>query len=241
MKSGLSISQLVSTAWASASTFRGSDKRGGANGARIRLAPQKDWKVNNPSQLSKVIKSLKKIKKSFDTKKKTVSIADLIVLGGNIAIEKAAKKAGHIVKAKFTPGRGDATQHQTDTYSFGLLEPKADGFRNYITKKTNGSTEKPTVSAEEMLVDKAQLMKLSAPEMTVLVGGMRVLNTNFDKSNHGVFTKKTEKLTNDFFVNLLDMSTTWKEVDNSEQLFKGIDRKTNNVKWTATRDDLIFG
>ena len=241
LKSGLSVSQLVSTAWASASTFRGSDKRGGANGARIRLAPQKDWKVNNPSQLSKVIKSLKKIKKSFDTKKKTVSIADLIVLGGNIAIEKAAKKAGHIVKAKFTPGRGDATQHQTDTYSFGLLEPKADGFRNYITKKTNGSTEKLTVSAEEMLVDKAQLMKLTAPEMTVLVGGMRVLNTNFDKSNHGVFTKKTEKLTNDFFVNLLDMSTTWKEVDNSEQLFKGRDRKTNKVKWTATRVDLIFG
>ena len=241
LKSGLSVSQLVSTAWASASTFRGSDKRGGANGARIRLAPQKDWKVNNPSQLSKVIKSLKKIKKSFDTKKKTVSIADLIVLGGNIAIEKAAKKAGHIVKVNFTPGRGDATQHQTDTYSFGLLEPKADGFRNYITKKTNGSTEKLTVSAEEMLVDKAQLMKLTAPEMTVLVGGMRVLNTNFDKSNHGVFTKKTEKLTNDFFVNLLDMNTTWKEVDNSEQLFKGRDRKTNNVKWTATRVDLIFG
>ena len=182
-----------------------------------------------------------KIKKSFDTKKKTISIADLIVLGGNIAIEKAAKNAGHIVKAKFTPGRGDATQHQTDTYSFGLLEPKADGFRNYITKKTNGSTEKPTVSAEEMLVDKAQLMKLTAPEMTVLVGGMRVLNTNFDKSNHGVFTKKTEKLTNDFFVNLLDMRTTWKEVDEKEELFQGRDRKTNKVKWTATRVDLIFG
>ena len=241
LKTNLSISQLVSTAWASASTFRGSDKRGGANGARIRLAPQKNWEVNNPSQLSKVIKSLEKIKKDFNTKKKKVSLADLIVLGGNVAIEIAAKKAGQKVKVPFIPGRGDASQDQTDTHSFGLLEPKADGFRNYITKKTNGFTKKTTVSAEEMLIDKAQLMKLSAPEMTVLVGGMRVLNTNFDKSNHGVFTKNTEKLTNDFFVNLLDMSTTWKEVDKNEQLFKGRDRKSNKVKWTATRVDLIFG
>ena len=239
--SGLSISQLVYTAWSSASTFRGSDKRGGANGARIRLSPQKDWEVNNPSQLSKVIKILEKIKKNFDTKKKNVSIADLIVLGGNFAIEKAAKKAGYKIKVPFTSGRGDASQEQTDTHSFGLLEPKADGFRNYIVNRNNGSSTKPSVSAEEMLVDRAQLMKLTAPEMTVLVGGMRVLNTNFDNSNHGVFTKKTETLTNDFFINLLDMSTTWKETDKSEELFKGIDRKTNKVKWTGTRIDLIFG
>ena len=239
--SGLSISQLVYTAWSSASTFRGSDKRGGANGARIRLSPQKDWEVNNPSQLSKVIKILEKIKKNFDTKKKNVSIADLIVLGGNFAIEKAAKKAGYKIKVPFTSGRGDASQEQTDTYSFGLLEPKADGFRNYIVNRNNGSSTKSSVSAEEMLVDRAQLMKLTAPEMTVLVGGMRVLNTNFDNSNHGVFTKKPETLTNDFFINLLDMSTTWKETDKSEELFKGIDRKTNKVKWTGTRIDLIFG
>jgi len=227
LKSGLSISQLVSTAWASASTFRGSDKRGGANGARIRLAPQKDWEVNNPSELSKVIKTLEKIQNSFNTKSKTVSLADLIVLGGCVAIENAAKKAGHKVKVPFTPGRADASQDQTDTYSFGLLEPKADGFRNYIINKPNGSANKPTVSAEEMLVDRAQLMKLTAPEMTVLVGGMRVLNTNFDKSKHGVFTNKPETLTNDFFVNLLDMSTTWKEVSKKEDLFEGRDRKTN--------------
>ena len=241
LKSDLSVSQLVSTAWASASTFRGSDKRGGANGARIRLEPQKNWEVNNPTELSKVIKSLEKIKNNFDNKKKKVSLADLIVLGGSVAIEQAAKKAGYKVNVPFTPGREDATQDQTDIYSFGLLEPNADGFRNYITKKTNGASEKPTVSAEEMLIDKAQLMKLSAPEMTVLIGGMRVLNTNFDKSNHGVFTKNTERLTNDFFVNLLDMSTTWKEVDKNEQLFKGINRKSNKVKWTASRVDLIFG
>ncbi len=170
-----------------------------------------------------------------------MSLADLIVLGGNIAIEKAAKKSGHNIKVPFRPGRGDASQEQTDLYSFSLLEPKADGFRNYITTKTNGSSNKPTVSAEEMLVDKAQLMRLTAPEMTVLIGGMRVLNTNFDKSNHGVFTKNTEMLTNDFFVNLLDMGITWKEVDSNEQLFKGRDRKSNKVKWTATRVDLIFG
>ena len=241
LKSGLSISELVSTAWASASTFRGSDKRGGANGARIRLAPQKDWKVNNPSQLSKVLKILEKVKKSFDGKNKNVSMADLIVLGGCVAIEKAAKKAGHNIKVPFSPGRGDATQDQTDINSFGLLEPKADGFRNYITKKTNGSSTKPTVSAEETLVDKAQLLKLTAPEMTALVGGMRVLNTNFDKSDHGVFTKKPETLTNDFFVNLLDMGTTWKEVSKEEDLFKGRNRKTNKVMWTGSRFDLIFG
>ena len=241
LKSGLSVSQLVSTAWASASTFRGSDKRGGANGARIRLEPQKSWSVNNPSQLSKVIKIFEKIKKSFDNKKKNVSMADLIVLGGSVGIEKAVKNAGYKINVPFTPGRGDATQDQTDTHSFDLLEPKADGFRNYITKMTNGSTKKPTVSAEEMLVDKAQLMKLSAPEMTVLIGGMRVLNSNFDKSNIGVFTKKPETLTNDFFINLLDMRITWKETDSNEQLFNGRDRKTNKVKWIASRVDLIFG
>ena len=241
LKSGLSISQLVSTAWASVSTFRGSDKRGGANGARIRLAPQKDWEVNNPSELSNVLKTLEKIQKDFNTKSKTVSLADLIVLGGCVGIEKAAKNVGQKITVPFTPGRGDASQDQTDTHSFGLLEPKADGFRNYIINKPNGSANKLTVSAEEMLVDRAQLMKLTAPEMTVLVGGMRVLNTNFDKSKHGVFTKKPETLTNDFFVNLLDMSTTWKEVSKEEDLFEGRDRKTNKVKWTGTRVDLIFG
>ena len=234
LKSGLSISQLVSTAWASASTFRGSDKRGGANGARIRLAPQKDWEVNNPSELSKVLKTLEKIQKGFNTKSKTVSLADLIVLGGCAGIEKAAKNAGQKIKVPFTPGRGDASQDQTDIHSIGLLEPKADGFRNYLKTKY-------TISAEEMLIDRAQLMKLTAPEMTVLVGGMRVLSTNFDKSKHGVFTKKPETLTNDFFVNLLDMSTTWKEVSKEEDLFEGRDRKTNKVKWTGTRVDLIFG
>ena len=199
LKSGLSISQLVSTAWASASTFRGSDKRGGANGARIRLAPQKDWEVNNPPELSKVLKTLGKIQKGFNTKSTTVSLADLIVLGGCVGIEKAAKNADEKIKVPFTPGRGDASQDQTDIHSFVLLEPKADGFRNYIINKSDGSVNISTVSAEEMLVDRAQLMKLSVPEMTVLVGGMRVLNTNFDKSKHGVFTKKTETLTNDFF------------------------------------------
>ena len=194
-----------------------------------------------PSQLSKVIKILEKIKKNFDTKKKAVSLADLIVLGGSVAIEKAANKAGHKVSVPFTPGRGDASQDQTDIYSFGLLEPKADGFRNYIVKKNNGSSKKPSVSAEEMLVDRAQLMKLTAPEMTVLVGGMRVLNTNFDQSKYGVFTKKPETLTNDFFVNLLDMNTTWKEIDKNEEFFEGRDRKTKKVKWKATRVDLIFG
>jgi len=241
LKSGLSISQLVSTAWASASTFRGSDKRGGANGARIRLAPQKDWEVNNPSELSKVLKTLEKIQKGFNTKSKTVSLADLIVLGGYVGIEKAAKNADQKITVPFTPGRGDASQDQTDAHSFGLLEPKADGFRNYIINKPNGSANKLTVSAEEMLVDRAQLMKLTVPEMAVLVGGMRVLNTNFDNSTHGVFTKKPGTLTNDFFVNLLDMNTTWKEVSKEEDLFEGRDRKTNKVKWTGTRVDLIFG
>ena len=234
LKSRLSISQLVSTAWASASTFRGSDKRGGANGARIRLAPQKGWKVNNPSQLSKVIKALEKIQKGFNSKSKTVSIADLIVLGGSVGIEKAAKAAGQKVKVPFTPGRGDASQDQTDKHSFSLLEPLADGFRNYVKSAYSSS-------AEEILIDRAQLMKLTAPEMTVLIGGMRVLNTNFDNSNNGVFTKRPGKLTNDFFVNLLDMNTTWKAVSKKEILFKGQDRKTGKVKWTGTRVDLIFG
>ena len=234
LKSSLSISELVTTAWASASTFRGSDKRGGANGARICLAPQNQWKVNNPKQLSKVIKTLEKIKKGFDSKSKSVSIADLIVLGGNAGIEKAAKSAGKKVKVPFSPGRGDATQDQTDIHSFGLLEPQADGFRNYVKGEYS-------LSAEEMLVDRANLMKLTAPEMTVLVGGMRVLNTNFDNSNNGVFTKKPGKLTNDFFVNLLDMNTTWKETSKKEDLFEGRDRKTGKVKWKGTRADLIFG
>ena len=234
LKSGLSISQLVSTAWASASTYRESDKRGGANGARLRLDPQANWEINKISQISKVIDKLEKIKNSFDKKNKIVSIADLIVLAGNTAIEKAAAKAGHKIEVPFNPGRGDATQEQTDINSFNLLEPKADGFRNYISKNLN-------ISPEEMLIDKAQLMKLTAPEMTVLVGGMRVLNTNYDKSNNGVFTKKTEVLSNDYFKNLLDMNITWKEIDENEQYFQGKDRKTGKVRWQGTRVDLIFG
>ena len=234
LKSGLSVSELVTTAWASASTFRGSDKRGGANGARIRLEPQKSWKVNNPKQLSKVIKSLEKIQKGFNSKSKSVSIADLIVLGGSVGIEKAAKSAGEKIKVPFTPGRGDATQEQTDVHSFALLEPQADGFRNYVKGEYS-------LSAEEMLVDRANLMQLTAPEMTVLVGGMRVLNTNFDNSINGVFTKKPGKLTNDFFVNLLDMKTTWKETSKKEELFEGRDRKSRKIKWKGTRADLIFG
>ncbi len=234
LKSGLKISELVSAAWASASTFRGSDKRGGANGARLRLEPQKNWEVNKVSKTDKVIKVLEKIKKQFDGKKKNVSIADLIVLGGCAAIEKAAKKAGHKVNVPFSAGRGDASQDQTDTNSFGLLEPKADGFRNYLNSDTN-------ISAEELLVDKAQLMRLTAPEMTVLIGGMRVLEANYDGSDNGVFTKKPGSLSNDYFKNLLDMNTTWKEVDKKEQLFVGKDRNTNKVKWKGTRVDLIFG
>ena len=234
LKSGLKTSELVSTAWASASTFRGSDKRGGANGARLRLEPQKNWEVNKVSKTDKVIKILEKIKKQFDSKKKSVSIADLIVLGGCVAIEKAAKKAGHKVDVPFSAGRGDASQDQTDINSFGLLEPKADGFRNYLNSDTN-------ISAEELLVDKAQLMRLTAPEMTVLIGGMRVLEANYDGSDNGVFTKKPGSLSNDYFKNLLDMNTTWKEVDKEEQLFVGKDRNTNKVKWKGTRVDLIFG
>ena len=232
--SGLSVSQLVSVAWASASTFRGSYKRGGANGARIRLAPMKNWEVNNPSTLSKVLKVYERIQKSFNNKSKSVSIADLIVLGGTVGVEKAAKAAGVKVTVPFKPGRGDATQEQTDIHSFGLLQPVADGFRNYA--KGDNST-----IAEELLVDKAQLLKLTAAEMTVLVGGMRVLGTNFDNSKHGVLTKTPGKLTNDFFVNLLDLNTKWKEVSKKEDIFQGKDRKINKVKWTGTRADLIFG
>ena len=234
LASGLSVSQLVSTAWASATTFRGSDKRGGANGARIRLAPQKDWEVNNPAQLASVLKALESIQKEFNSGGKMVSLADLIVLGGCAGIEKAAKNAGHEVKVLFTPGRADASQEQTDVESFAVLEPAADGFRNYMKSKHRAT-------AEEMLVDKAQLLTLTAPEMTVLVGGMRVLNTNFDKSQHGVFTKKPEALTNDFFVNLLDFGTTWKATSDSQNVFEGRDRATGQVKWTGTRVDLIFG
>jgi len=234
LASGLTISQLVSTAWASASTFRGSDKRGGANGARIRLAPQKDWQVNNPTQLTKVLQVLEGIQKEFNMGDKHVSLADLIVLAGSAAVEKAAQNGGHNIIVAFTPGRVDVTQEQTDVESFAVLEPAADGFRNYFKNEH-------TVSAEEMLVDKAQLMKLTAPEMTALVGGLRVLNTNFDESKHGVFTKRAEALTNDFFVNLLDLSTTWKATTDAQEVFEGRDRKTGSVKWTGTRVDLIFG
>jgi catalase-peroxidase len=235
LKSGLSISPLVSTAWASASTFRGSDKRGGVNGARIRLAPQKDWEVNQPADLDKVLKKLSAIQKEFNKSagKKKVSLADLIVLGGCAAVEEAAKKAGHKVNVPFTPGRMDASQKQTDVESFAPLEPKADGFRNYLSGKQR-------LFAEEMLVDRAQLLTLTAPEMTVLVGGLRVLGANVGKSKHGVFTKKPETLTNDFFVNLLDMNTQW-QPNGSDGVYEGRDRKTNQVKWTGTRVDLVFG
>jgi catalase-peroxidase len=237
LASGLSVSELVSTAWASASTFRGSDKRGGANGARIRLAPQKDWEVNQPTQLAKVLKTLEGIRSSFNSEQsggKKVSLADLIVLAGCAGVEQAAKNAGHAVMVPFTPGRMDASQEQTDAASFAVLEPKADGFRNY--QKTAYA-----VSAEELLVDKAQLLTLSAPEMTVLVGGMRVLSSNFGGSQHGLFTKRPETLTNDFFVNLLDMGTEWKAVLKDPDVFEGRDRKTGELKWTGTRVDLIFG
>ncbi len=237
LASGLSVAQLVSTAWASASTFRGSDKRGGANGARIRLAPQKDWKVNNPAQLAKVLETLEGIQKAFNSAQtggKQVSLADLIVLGGCAGVELAAKNAGHTVTVPFTPGRTDASQAQTDVDSFAVLEPKADGFRNYKNNEY-------AVAAEELLVDKAQLLTLTAPEMTVLVGGMRVLNTNFDQSKHGVFTSNPGALTNDFFVNLLDLSTKWSATSDAQDLFEGRDRATNAVKWTGTRVDLIFG
>lgn len=237
LDSGLSVSQLVTTAWASASTFRGSDKRGGSNGARIRLAPQKDWKVNNPSQLAKVLDTLRGIQAAFNSAQsggKQVSLADLIVLAGCAGIEKAAINAGQELKVPFTPGRGEASQEQTDVESFAVLEPEADGFRNYMKTKY-------TVSAEEMLVDKAQLLTLTAPELTVLVGGMRVLDANFNQSKQGVFTNYPEALTNDFFVNLLDLGTTWKVSPDSQDVFEGRDRKTGELKWTGTRVDLIFG
>jgi catalase-peroxidase len=227
---------LVSTAWASASTFRGSDKRGGANGARIRLAPQKDWEVNQPAQLATVLTKLEAIQKEFNASQsggKKVSLADLIVLGGCAAVEQAAQNAGHTVTVPFTPGRTDASQEQTDVDSFAPLEPTADGFRNYLRDKR--------LSAEELLVDRAQLLTLTAPEMTVLVGGLRVLNANAGKSTQGVFTKRPETLTNDFFVNLLDMSTQWQASAGSEEVFEGRDRTTNEPKWTGTRVDLIFG
>ena len=236
LASGLSVSQLVATTWASASTFRGSDKRGGANGARIRLAPQKDWDVNEPEKLKTVLPKLEKIQKDFDRTagKKKISLADLIVLGGCAAIEQAAKNAGHDVTVPFEPGRTDASQKQTDVDSFAVLEPVADGFRNYLKKEYS-------VPAEELLVDKAQLLTLTAPEMTVLVGGIRVLNANFRQSEHGVFTNRPETLTNDFFVNLLDMSTEWKTASGTQDVFEGRDRKTGKVKWTGTRVDLVFG
>lgn len=234
LKSGLSISELVSTAWASASTFRGSDYRGGANGARIRLAPQKDWRVNNPMQLHKVLDVLEGIQKDFNGKKKKISMADLIVLGGCAAIEKAAKEAGYKADVPFTPGRTDATQEQTDIESMRYLEPRADGFRNYRKEKSD-------VSTEALLIDKAQLLTLTAPELTVLVGGMRVLGTNFDGSQHGVFTKTPGKLTTDFFVNLLDMGTAWKQASDDREYFQGYSRATGAPTWTATRADLVFG
>ncbi len=232
--SGLSVSQLVSTAWASASTFRGSDKRGGANGARIRLEPQINWEANNPNQLKKVLSVLEGIQKEFAATGKQISMADLIVFAGSSAIEKAIKNAGHNIFIPFSPGRGDATKEQTDEASFSVLEPKADGFRNYKNSKANLITE-------EMLVDKAQLLTLTVPEMTVLIGGMRVLNTNFDGSKHGVFTNKDETLTNDFFINLLDISNVWKATNETGEFFEGRNRKTGELKWTATRADLIFG
>ncbi len=237
LKSGLSVSDLVSTAWASASTFRGSDKRGGANGARIRLAPQKDWVINNPSRLAGVLEKLEAIQREFNQSAqngKKISLADLIVLGGCSGVEKASSDAGSNIIVPFTPGRMDASQEQTDIDSFNVLQPIADGFRNYLKTKYK-------VSTEELLIDKAQLLTLTAPEMTVLIGGMRVLNTNADNSSHGVFTRHPEVLTNDFFVNLLDMNTAWMPASEDKETFNGRDRKTGELKWTATRADLIFG
>lgn len=236
LASGLSVSQLVSTAWASASTFRGSDMRGGANGARIRLAPQKDWEANQPAQLAKVLETLENIQGAFNGAQsggKKVSLADLIVLAGCAGVEQAAKNAGHAVEVPFTPGRMDAAQAQTDVESFAVLEPIADGFRNYQKGKY-------TLPAEALLVDKAQLLTLTAPEMTVLVGGLRVLDTNIGQTRHGVFTQRPESLTNDFFVNLLDMGTEWKATDGRD-VFEGRDRATGALKWTGTRVDLVFG
>jgi catalase-peroxidase len=236
LNSGLSISEMVRTAWASASTYRVSDRRGGANGARIRLAPQRNWEANNPQELNKVLAALEKIQKDFNSKnkEKQVSMADLIVLAGTAAVEKAAKNSGYAIEAPFTPGRTDATQEQTDVESFKLLEPMADGFRNYLKTQY-------TVSTEELLLDKAQLLTLTAPEMTVLVGGMRALNANFDQSKHGIFSDKKDMLSNDFFVNLLEMGTVWKAASDAKEVFEGRDRKTGELKWTATRADLIFG
>jgi catalase-peroxidase len=237
LASGLSISQLVSTAWASASTFRGSDKRGGANGARIRLTPQKDWQVNQPAQLAKVLKSLSAVQVEFNGAQadgKKVSLADLIVLAGCAAVEQAAKDAGHAVAVPFTPGRADASQEQTEVASFAFLEPVADGFRNYLKARF-------AIPAENLLIDKAQLLTLTAPEMTVLIGGLRALNVNEGQSQHGVFTKRPGTLTNDFFVNLLDMGTEWKSTSADASLFEGRDRATGAIKWTGTRVDLVFG
>jgi catalase-peroxidase len=240
LKSGLSISQLVMTAWASAASFRGSDKRGGANGARIRLAPQRDWEVNQSAELANVLQKLETIQREFNSaqsngnKGKMVSLADLIVLGGCAAVEEAAKRAGHDVKIPFLPGRTDASQEQTDVHSFAVMEPVADGFRNYLRSGQQ-------LSAEELLLDRAQLLTLTAPEMTVLIGGMRALNANFGQAKHGVFTTRPETLTNDFFVNLLDMSTKWQPSSTSEGVFEGRDRSTNKLKWTGTRVDLLFG
>jgi catalase-peroxidase len=237
LDSGLSISELVTTAWESASTFRGSDKRGGANGARIRLQPQKQWQINEPERLSKVLNTLERIQMSFNrshSKGKKVSLADIIVLGGCVGIEQAAKNAGYNITVPFTPGRTDATQEETDIKSFSVLESKADGFRNYIK-------DKYAVTSEEMLIDRAQLLTLTIPEMTVLIGGMRVLNTNYNGSKEGVFTNREECLTNDFFVNLLDINTVWKMLPDGTEKFMGFDRKTERRKWTATRVDLIFG
>jgi catalase-peroxidase len=239
LASGLSISQLVSTAWASAASFRGTDRRGGANGARIRLAPQKDWEVNDPAELREVLQKLEGIQTRFNKaqskkRKKRVSLADLIVLGGCAAIEKAAKKAGHDVQVPFSPGRTDASQEQTDVDSFAVLEPTADGFRNYFG---NGNRR----SAEELLVDRAHMLTLTAPEMTVLVGGMRVLNANAGRSELGVFTKRRQRLTNDFFVNLLDMRTKWQVSSQCKHVFEGRDRETGKLKWTGTAVDLVFG
>lgn len=236
LASDLTLNELVETAWASASTFRGSDRRGGANGARIRLEPQRSWEVNNPVQLKKVLAALEKIQTDFNKKSTTkkISMADLIILAGSAAIEQAAKNSGYDIRVPFTPGRMDATQEQTDVQSMAVLEPMADGFRNYLKTQYKLSTE-------ELLVDKAQLLTLTAPEMTVLVGGMRALNANFDDSKHGIFTSRQDALTNEFFVNLLDMGTIWKAVDDKKEVFEGRDRQSGQVKWTATRADLIFG
>jgi catalase-peroxidase len=237
LKSGLSISQLVTTAWESASTFRGSDKRGGANGSRIRLAPQKDWEINQPAELAKVLAKLEAVQKAFNAAQsggKKVSLADVIVLGGCAAVEEAAKKAGQAVKVPFSPGRADTTQELTDVDTFTVLEPTADGFRNYLRKGHEGT-------AAELLIDKADLLTLTAPEMTVLVGGLRALNANFGQTKHGVFTDSPETLTNDFFVNLLDMSTAWQPAANADGVLEGRDRVTGQLKWTGTVVDLVFG